>query len=184
MRKSLGRKANRRENEMSSTDVAADAAANASTRQGMAMKLEVVILPVADVDRAKAFYQGLGWRLDADISNGDTFRVVQLTPPASEASIHFGKGLSTMEPGSIETLVLAVEDIEAARAELLAKGAEVSEVFHGPGAGFLHPAPPTRDLGRDPGGESYNSFATFSDPDGNGWVLQEIKQRLPGRTWE
>ena len=148
------------------------------------MKLELVPIPVSDVDRAKEFYAGLGWRLDADISDGDAFRVVQFTPPASEASIHFGKGVSTMQPGSIETLVLAVEDVQAAREELVAHGVEVSEIFHGPGAGFLHPAPPTRETGPDPEGGSYVTWATFSDPDGNGWLLQEIKRRLPGREWD
>jgi catechol 2,3-dioxygenase-like lactoylglutathione lyase family enzyme len=168
---------------MSGTEVAGDAGASTAKAVGLAMKLEVITLPVADVDRAKAFYTGLGWRLDADISAGDAFRVVQVTPPLSEASINFGKGISTAEPGSVQTLLMAVEDVEAAREELIAHGAEVSEVFHGPGAGFLHPAPP-RQLGRDPDGESYASWATFSDPDGNGWALQEIKQRRPGRTWE
>jgi catechol 2,3-dioxygenase-like lactoylglutathione lyase family enzyme len=171
------------EAEMSSTEVAGGAGASGAKPVGVAMKLEVITLPVADVDRAKAFYTGLGWRLDADISAGDSFRVVQVTPPLSEASINFGKGISTAEPGSIQTLMLAVEDVEAAREELIAHGAEVSEVFHGPGAGFLHPAPP-RQPGRDPDGKSYASWVTFTDPDGNGWALQEITSRLPGRTWE
>lgn len=157
-----------------------------SSAQGdaIAMKLEVVVLPVADVDRAKDFYTGLGWRLDADIAQGDTFRVVQVTPPQSEASIHFGTGISTVPPGSVQTVMLVVENVEAARARLLACGADVSDVFHGPGAGFLHPPPPTREAGRDPEGRSYVSWATFSDPDGNGWLLQEVKERLPGRTWD
>src|SRR5947209_3078943 len=113
------------------------------------MRLEAITLPVADVDRAKDFYTGLGWRLDADIST-EQFRIVQITPPLSEASINFGTGISTAEPGSVQGLLLAVESVEAAREELIAHGAEVSEPFHGPGAGFLHPAPPSRDAGRDP----------------------------------
>ncbi len=169
---------------MSGAEVAGEDAGARTTPVGTAMRFEAITLPVADIDRAKAFYTGLGWRLDADLANGDTFRIVQITPPLSEASINFGKGVSTAAPGSVQGLLLAVEDIEAARAELIAHGAEVSEVFHGPGAGFLHPAPPTRELGRDPEGRSYVSWATFSDPDGNGWVLQEITERLPGRVWE
>ncbi len=169
---------------MSSTDVETGAAAAGTRPAATPMKLEAITLPVADVDRAKAFYVGLEWRLDADLSNGEAFRLVQMTPPLSEASINFGKGISTAEPGSLQGLLLAVEDIEATRAALIARGAEVSDVFHGPGAGFLHPAPPTREAGRDPEGRSYSSWATFNDPDGNGWVLQEIKERLPGRTWE
>ncbi len=140
-----------------------------------ALKLEVVVLPVADVDRAKAFYAGLGWRLDADFVNGDAFRVVQFTPPGSNASIHFGKGLTPAAPGSAQGLYLIVSDIEAARANVRAHGAAVTEVFHRTAVGG--PALP----GRDPEARSYNSFATFSDPDGNGWILQEITTRLPGR---
>lgn len=141
----------------------------------MDLKLEVVILPVADADRAKRFYEQLGWRLDADIENGPAFRVVQLTPPGSAASIQFGKGLSSLAPGALQGLFLVVTDIEAARAELMKRGAAVSEIFHRamPGA---DPRP-----GPDPERRSYASFATFKDPDGNGWLLQEIKQRLPGR---
>jgi catechol 2,3-dioxygenase-like lactoylglutathione lyase family enzyme len=141
----------------------------------MEMKLEAVILPVGDVDRAKAFYEKLGWRFDADIANGPAFRVVQFTPPGSAASIQFGKGLSALAPGALQGLYLVVADIEAARAELVKRGAAVSEIFHraGPGA---DPRP-----GPDPERRSYSSFATFKDPDGNGWLLQEIKQRLPGR---
>jgi catechol 2,3-dioxygenase-like lactoylglutathione lyase family enzyme len=135
----------------------------------MDMKLEVVTLPVSDVDRAKRFYEQLGWRLDADFGQGPDFRVVQLTPPGSAASIHFGKGLTTAAPGS-----LVVFDIEAARAELLRHGVAVSEIFHRtPGA----PQSP----GLDPERRSYASFATFKDSEGNAWLLQEIRQRLPGR---
>jgi len=147
------------------------------------LRLEAVIIPVADVDRAKDFYQGLGWRLDAEGGEGD-FRLVQLTPPGSPASILFGKGVTDAEPGSIDRLLLAVDDIAAARESLVARGAEVSEVFHeaagGPIGGF-HPEPEAHAPGPDPEGRSYASYATFSDPDGNRWMLQEITERLPGR---
>jgi catechol 2,3-dioxygenase-like lactoylglutathione lyase family enzyme len=145
------------------------------------VKLEVVILPVADVDRAKQFYEGLGWREDADIVAGDDFRIVQITPPGSGCSISFGTGVTRMVPGSQEGLLLVTEDIEATRAELVERGVAVSEVFHG-AAGRFHPDEPgVRLPGRDPVGESYQSHAVFSDPDGNGWVLQEVTRRLPGR---
>jgi catechol 2,3-dioxygenase-like lactoylglutathione lyase family enzyme len=139
------------------------------------MNLEVVTLPVSDVDRAKGFYQSLGWRLDADIVRGENFRAVQLTPPHSQCSIAFGKGLTTAEPGSAQRLLLVVDDIAAAREELVSRGAGVSEVFHLEGG----PVP-----GPDPQGRSYQTYASFSDPDGNAWLLQEIKERLPGREWE
>jgi len=139
------------------------------------MKLEVVTVPVSDVDRAKRFYQSLGWRLDADIAVGDAFRVVQLTPPQSPCSVAFGKGLTTAEPGSAQRLLLVVYDIDAARADLLSRGAEVSEVFHLAGG---------RVPGPDPQRRSYQTYAAFSDPDGNAWLLQEIRTRLPGREWE
>jgi catechol 2,3-dioxygenase-like lactoylglutathione lyase family enzyme len=139
------------------------------------MLLEVVTLPVSDVDRAKRFYGSLGWRTDADIVVGDAFRAVQLTPPHSSCSIAFGKGLTTAEPGSVQRLLLAVHDIDAARKDLISRGAEVSEVFHLAGG---------RVPGPDPQGRSYQTYASFSDPDGNGWLLQEIKTRLPGREWE
>jgi catechol 2,3-dioxygenase-like lactoylglutathione lyase family enzyme len=140
----------------------------------MDMKLEVVVIPVSDVDRAKRFYEQLGWRLDADFVNEPHFRGVQFTPPGSLASIHFGKGLTTLAPGSIQGLYLVVSDIEAARAEILRRGVAVSEIFHQtPGS--------AKGPGLDPERRSYASFATFSDPDGNGWLLQEIRQRLPGR---
>ena len=147
----------------------------------MDLKLEVVILPVSDVDRAKQFYTSLGWREDADIVGGEDFRIVQLTPPGSACSISFGIGVTPMTPGTQQGLLLVTDDIEAARAELVERGAPVSEVFHGP-AGRFHPEEPSVRLsGRDPEGQSYQSHAVFSDPDGNGWVLQEITQRLPGR---
>lgn len=146
-----------------------------STQTGVAMKFEAAVIPVSDVDRAKRFYGGLGWRLDADFPVGDTFRVVQFTPPGSPASIHFGTGLTPAAPGSAQGLYLIVSDIEAARAELVARGANPGEVFHRAGPG----QPPLG--GRDPEGRSYSSFTSFKDPDGNGWLLQEITARLPGR---
>jgi catechol 2,3-dioxygenase-like lactoylglutathione lyase family enzyme len=139
------------------------------------LKLEVVVIPVADVDRAKRFYEGLGWRLDADFASGENWRVVQMTPPGSPCSIHFGKGITKAAPGSFQNLYLVVSDIEAARRELTSRGANVSGAFHF--AGFGEPPAP----GPDPKGASYGTFATFSDPDGNSWLLQEIKTRLPGR---
>ena len=147
----------------------------------MELKLEVVILPVSDVDRAKQFYKGLGWREDADIVQGDNFRIVQVTPPGSGASVSFGVGVTPMAPGSQQGLLLVTGDIEASRAELAERVAPISEVFHG-AAGRFHPdVPSVRQPGRDPEGTSYQSHAVFSDPDGNDWVLQEITQRLPGR---
>jgi len=158
---------------MASTDVSSST--QMSEVGTVDMKLEVVTLPVSDVDRAKRFYQSLGWRLDADIVRGDAFRAVQLTPPHSPCSIAFGKGLTTGEPGSVQRLILAVSDIDAARADLVNRGVEVSEIFHLDGG---------RVPGPDPEGRSYQTYASFSDPDGNGWLLQEITTRLPGRTWE
>ena len=146
------------------------------------MKLEVVLLGVSDVDRAKAFYENLGWRLDIDIAAGD-FRGVQMTPHNSEASILFGKGITSAKPGSTPNLVLAVDDIDAARNALIARGVEVSEVFHYAAGPFNNSVEDPRVGGRDPEGRSYFSFASFDDPDGNCWLLQEIKMRLPGREW-
>jgi catechol 2,3-dioxygenase-like lactoylglutathione lyase family enzyme len=145
------------------------------------MKLEVVVLPVSDVDRAKSFYEGLGWRLDADFSSGQDFRVVQLTPPGSLCSIIFGTGLTLAKPGSTDRLILAVGDIEAARQQLADRGIEVSDVFHDAGGVFLHAGTEKREPGPNPEGRSYTSWASFSDPDGNGWLFQEITTRLPGR---
>ncbi|MGY4427902.1 catechol 2,3-dioxygenase-like lactoylglutathione lyase family enzyme [Bradyrhizobium sp. F1.13.1] len=139
------------------------------------LKLEAVVLPVSDVDRAKSFYGKLCWRLDADFVAGESFRVVQFTPPGSPASIHFGKGLTSAAPGAAQNLYLVVSDIEAARAELVERGANVGEVFHRAGPGQ------PRINGRDPAGRSYVSFASFSDPDGNTWLIQEITTRLAGR---
>lgn len=145
------------------------------------LKLEVVVLPVADVDRALTFYGGLGWRLDADFSTGDDFRVVQLTPPGSKCAVIFGKGLTSASPGAVQDLMLVVDDIETARAELIERGASVSELFHD-AAGIFHRAgTANRVSGRDPQGRSYCTWASFNDPDGNGWMLQEVKTRLPGR---
>lgn len=148
------------------------------------MKLEVVLLGVSDVDRAKAFYENLGWRLDADFVISADFRVVQITPHNSAASIIFGTGIASIEPGAADGLVLAVEDVDAARADLAARGVGVSEVFHFAAGPFNRSASNPRRGGRDPEGRSYFSFASFEDPDGNGWLLQEIRARLPGREWE
>ena len=139
------------------------------------MKLEVVVIPVSDVDRAKRFYGGLGWRLDADFVVGDEFRGIQFTPPGSPCSIQFGTGIPSAVPGSTRGLYLVVSDIQSARAELIDRGADVSEVFHRAGPG----QPPLS--GPDPARRSYFSYATFSDPDGNEWLLQEVTTRLPGR---
>ena len=146
------------------------------------MKLEVVLLRVSDVDRAKAFYENLGWRVDIDIAGGD-FRGVQVTPHNSEASIIFGKGTNLAKPGSAN-LVLAVDDIDAARDYLVARGVNVSEVFHYAAGPFNDTVENPRVIGRDPEGRSYFSFASFEDPDGNTWLLQEITTRLPGRVWQ
>jgi catechol 2,3-dioxygenase-like lactoylglutathione lyase family enzyme len=146
-------------------------------------KLEVMLLGVSDVDRAKAFYEKLGWRLDIDVARGD-FRGVQVTPHKSEASIIFGKGVTSAKPGSADGLVLAVKDIDAARADLIARGIAVSEVFHFAAGPFNSTGESPRVPGRDPQGRSYFSFASFEDPDGNRWLLQEIQARLPGREWE
>jgi len=139
------------------------------------LKLEVVVIPVSNVDRAKQFYQGLGWRLDGDFTTGPNWRVVQMTPPGSPCSIHFGKGITTATPGSIKNVYLVVSDIEAARRQLVSRGATVSEVFHFTSLGGA-PVP-----GIDAEGRSYVSFASLSDPDGNSFLLQEIKTRFPGR---
>lgn len=138
------------------------------------MKLEVVVIPVSDVDRAKRFYSNLGWRLDGEFAKGDSFRLLQFTPPGSSASVHFGKGVTSAAPGSAEGLYLVVSDIEASRAELIDRGVEVSEIFHrAPGES---PRP-----GREPQRHTYASYATFRDPDGNVWLLQEVTTRFPGR---
>jgi catechol 2,3-dioxygenase-like lactoylglutathione lyase family enzyme len=155
---------------------------NANTAKATVdMKLEVVVLPVADVDRAKGFYTSLGWRLDADFATGPDFRVVQVTPPGSEASVIFGKGITAGQPGSVEDLQLTVFDIDAAREALAGRGVDVSEVYHDAGGVFHHAGTEARVSGPAPDHADYGSYASFRDPDGNGWVLQEIKVRLPGR---
>lgn len=148
------------------------------------MKLEVVVIGVSDVDRAKAFYENLGWRLDGDFKVGDEFHAVQLTPHNSPASIIFGKGVTSTKPGAVDSLTLAVNDVDAARADLISRGVKVSEVFHYTGGPFNNAVKNPRVKGHDPEGRSYYSFASFEDPDGNGWLLQEIKTRLPGREWK
>ena len=148
----------------------------------MDLRLEVVVIPVADVDRAKSFYANvLQCREDADIATGDDFRVVQMTPPGSSCSIIFGTGLTSAAPGSVEGNIFVVDDIVSARAELLAGGVDMSEIFHDAGGIFHHSGTSARVAGPDPGRTSYGSFASFTDPDGNTWFLQEITQRLPGR---
>lgn len=147
------------------------------------MKLEVVVLAVSDVDRAKAFYENLGWRLDIDVAAGE-FRGVQVTPHNSAASVIFGKGVTSAKSGSVPNLLLAVADIDAARDYLITRGVAVSEVFHFAGGPMNNTGENPRVAGRDPEGRSYFSFASFEDPDGNSWLLQEITARLPGREWK
>ncbi|WP_406424080.1 VOC family protein [Streptomyces sp. NBC_01589] len=156
----------------------------------MDLKLEMIVLPVSDIDRTKAFYEALGFRLDVDYTPSDDFRVVHFTPPGSECSIIFGEGMTSTAPGTIQSLYLIVTDIEEAHAELTSRGIDVSEVFHDAGGLFhgheggdvTHRGPGQERLaGLHPERASYGSFLTFSDPDGNGWVLQEVTQRLPGR---
>jgi catechol 2,3-dioxygenase-like lactoylglutathione lyase family enzyme len=170
---------------MSTIDVNAETQVRAAEIATVDFRLEVVVVPVADADRAKRFYQGLGWREDIDIAGPQGYRAVHFTPPGSSVSILLGnRGVTAAAPGSIAGLLLAVEDIEAARAELVARGVEVSEVFHDAGGslggGFIA-APEARAAGPDPERRSYASYASFSDPDGNSWLLQELTERLPGR---
>jgi catechol 2,3-dioxygenase-like lactoylglutathione lyase family enzyme len=150
----------------------------------MNLKLEVIVIPVSDVDRAKAFYEKLGFRLDIDYAADDKFRVLQFTPPGSDASIIFGKGITSRKPGSADGLTLVIEDLDTARKELIGRGITVSEVFHYAGGPFNNSTQNPRVSGRDPEGRSYFSFASFEDPDGNSWLLQEITTRLPGREWK
>jgi catechol 2,3-dioxygenase-like lactoylglutathione lyase family enzyme len=152
-----------------------------SNQQTVDMKLEVVVIPVSDVDRAKQFYANLGWRLDVDLSKGDHFRVVHFTPPGSQCSLLFGHGVTTEAPGSVQGLHLIVSDVVAAREALVERGVDVSEVFHDVGGVFHHAGETGRISGPHPARNSYGSFASFSDPDGNGWVFQEVTTRLPGR---
>jgi catechol 2,3-dioxygenase-like lactoylglutathione lyase family enzyme len=159
---------------------------SAATVATVDMKFEIVVLPVSDADRAKEFYAGLGWRLDADYDNGKDFRVIQFTPPGSWCSVIFGKNVTGAAPGSAQGLYLIVSDIAAARDNLLSRGVKISDVFHGGNDVCAGPDAPyifgrIRVAGADPEHRSYRSFASFSDPDGNGWLFQEIKQRLPGR---
>jgi catechol 2,3-dioxygenase-like lactoylglutathione lyase family enzyme len=157
---------------MSTTDSRTDTSTETPEVGAIDMKLEVVTLPVSDVDRAKRFYQSLGWRLDVDLAGGDDVRAVQMTPPHSQCSIHFGKGLTAAKPGSADRMMLAVEDIDSARDDLISRGIDVSEVYEQRPPGF-----------ESIEGRSYFAYAAFSDPDGNGWLLQEVTTRLPGREW-
>jgi catechol 2,3-dioxygenase-like lactoylglutathione lyase family enzyme len=167
---------------MSMTETRSDASATADEKR-VDLKLEVVVLPVSDVDRAKEFYGRLGWRLDADFAFDNAFRVVQFTPPGSGCSIQFGSKITSATPGSAQGIYLIVTDVQAARDELASHGVDVSDVFHPetPGAQFRTDDRSGRVTGPAPDHASYSSFATFSDPDGNGWLLQEITTRLPGR---
>jgi catechol 2,3-dioxygenase-like lactoylglutathione lyase family enzyme len=168
---------------MSATQTSNERTTDTPTAATVDLKLEVVVIPVSDVDRAKRYYGSLGWRLDADFAFDNGFRVVQFTPPGSGCSLQFGTNITSAAPGSAQGLYLIVSDIEAARDELLARGAKISEVFHAgtPGAQFQRDGTSDRVSGPAPDHASYGSFATFSDPDGNSWLLQEIKTRLPGR---
>jgi catechol 2,3-dioxygenase-like lactoylglutathione lyase family enzyme len=160
---------------MATSQVQGKTASQPGAARTVDLKLEAVVIPVSDVERARRFYGELGWRLDADFVKGTEFRVMQFTPPGSPCSIHFGTGLTPAAPGSAQGLFLVVSDIEAARAELVARGVEVSEVFHSLAVGD----PPRK--GPHPERRSYSSYASFKDPDGNGWLLQEVTERLPGR---
>ena len=168
---------------MSIADVRSSDASGTANVKNVDMKLEAVVIPVSDVDRAKEFYGKLGWRLDADFPFDNGFRVVQFTPPGSGCSVQFGTSTTSAAPGSAQGLYLIVSDIEAARGELVARGVDVSEVFYPgtPGAQFRSDDTSGRVSGPAPDHASYSSFATFSDPDGNGWLLQEVTTRLPGR---
>jgi catechol 2,3-dioxygenase-like lactoylglutathione lyase family enzyme len=179
-------KSERKELEMSNTQPRRETATEAAKAKAVDMKLEVVVIPVSDVDRAKEFYAKLGWRLDADYASGDDYRVIQFTPPGSGSSVIFGKNVTAAPPGSAQGLYLIVSDIEAARKDLLARGVKVSEAFHDAGGVYLGKDEPylfgrLRVGGLDPEHRSYRSFASFSDPDGNGWLFQEVTTRLPGR---
>ncbi|TCU19203.1 VOC family protein [Rhizobium sullae] len=171
---------------MSNTQVHSETVIETPRVPTIDMKLEIVVIPVLDVDRAKEFYANLGWRLDADYASGDDYRVIQFTPPGSNGSVIFGKNVTAAAPGSAQGLYLIVSDIEAVRNQLLDRGVEISEVFHDAGGLYAGTDEPylfgrLRLSGRDPEHRSYRSFASFSDPDGNGWLLQEITARLPGR---
>jgi catechol 2,3-dioxygenase-like lactoylglutathione lyase family enzyme len=171
---------------MSTTTVPINEATREASTGAAVMKLEVVVIPVSDIDRAKQFYSKIGWRLDADFDNGSDFRVIQFTPPGSGCSIIFGRNVTAATPGSAQGLYLIVSDIAAARADLLGRGIEISDVFHSAGNTFVGRDEPylfgrVRVSGPDPNHGSYRSFASFHDPDGNGWLFQEVTTRLPGR---
>ena len=168
---------------MSSTHTIAEPVSNTKSAAAVDTKLEVVVIPVSDVERAKSFYASLGWQLDADFAFPNGFRVVQFTPPGSACSIQFGSNMTTAAPGSAQNLYLVVADIDAARADLAGRGAPISEVFHpsAPGAQFQRDRPSERVGGPAPDHATYRSFASFSDPDDNSWLLQEVTTRLPGR---
>jgi catechol 2,3-dioxygenase-like lactoylglutathione lyase family enzyme len=172
--------------DMSNAQMRSETAVEPPKARGVDMKFEIVVIPVSDVDRAKQFYSKLGWRLDADFAAGDDFRVIQFTPPGSGCSVIFGKNVTAAAPGSAQGLYLIVSDINAARNELLGRGVEVGEVFHGGANVYVGTDEPylfgrIRVGGPDPEHGSYRSFASFKDPDGNGWLFQEITARLPGR---
>jgi catechol 2,3-dioxygenase-like lactoylglutathione lyase family enzyme len=166
---------------MSSTQISEERAPDIPAAATVDLKLEVVVLPVSDVERSKRFYGSLGWRLDADFSAGDTWRLVQMTPPGSPCSVMFGKGFTTAAPGSMQGTFLVVSNLEAARADLIGRGADVSEVFHFESDLLRVAGTQGRAAGRDPQNRSYLSWASFSDPDGNSWLIQEVTARLPGR---
>jgi catechol 2,3-dioxygenase-like lactoylglutathione lyase family enzyme len=166
---------------MSTTQLGSDTATDAAGGTAVPMRLEVTVLPVSDVDRSKAFYEGLGWRLDADLPIADDYRVVQFTPPGSSASIQFGIGMTTDAPGSAQGLMMAVQNVEAARDALSGRGADVGEIWHGRG---LSPGTAGHLAGPDPERQTYRTYTSFTDPDGNRFVLQEITERLPGRISE
>jgi catechol 2,3-dioxygenase-like lactoylglutathione lyase family enzyme len=166
---------------MDSVDTSSQSAAGSAPVRPGEFRLEVVVVPVSDVDRAKSFYESLGWRLDAEAAVEDGYRLVQLTPPGSGCSIIFGEGVTSAPPGSAQGLHLAVYDMDEARADLIGRGVDVSETFHDATGVFHHAGNEGRLDGPAEGHKDYGSFASFGDPDGNGWVLQEIKTRLPGR---
>ena len=169
---------------MSTTQASSEGVKDATRRASVPLRLEVAIIPVTDVDRARDFYTALGWRFDGELKPSDGYHLVQMTPPGSDASIIFGRGVTSATPGSAGGLVLAVEDLAAAREELIARGADVGEPFHDAGGGVIggfHATSDERAPGRDPQNRSYATYASFRDPDGNEWILQEVTQRAPGR---
>src|SRR6185312_9351359 len=171
---------------MSTTELRSNDTIRPASVAGLDMKFEIVVIPVSDVDRAKEFYAKLGWRLDTDYDNGNDFRVIQFTPPGSGCSVIFGKNVTPATPGSAQGLYLIVSDIAAARNEMVGRGIEINEVFHDAGGVYAGPDEPylfgrLRVSAPDPEHRSYRSFASFRDPDGNGWLLQELTTRLPGR---